>query len=568
MAVISVKRIRYARRVVAAFGTAVLCPIWASAQCLADQSEWIYRVGAPLESLAATADQTVIDSGGFEDWEVGDGSLTRIARLSGLPGRVTGGKMTERFVVASGGDVEMVVLGNFANMWPFDSAKDMRKVNAFIPTGTGGRSHTSDLAIASYFMGLDTADMMAAMNAPDFSGEIIYFTPVNAGVEYIELRLCSDAPPPPPPSPPESESEPEPEAVSSPPQPGLEPVIIPETSAAIPPPSGTDIAADIAAIEAALPAPPPRPKRGILWGILIGLSLLAAGLAVLLGKAKSASGAAGQLSASAASGAREQLGMVFAGSTMRVRAMGKGHPTRRAYEAVGRVGFAQVGKPRPHEVSYGSAVLVSPTEVMTNRHVWEVNKEALQDAGGTTIAGVEFMGVKHKAGSDFYRFDGPPRLLPRIDAVIFTFVEPVTGRMPMVMEPVDPETLDGRDIIVIGYPAAPHYIRPEVKRVTERFRRTFGVKRWSKGRIFRHSVDVDPVYGVEAAVNTAIDSDGAIRAICHNASTLGGSSGSAVVDAKTGAWLALHFGANGWYQKAEAANFAIPICDIIEAMEA
>lgn len=566
--------------------------------CPDGQTRYVYQVGQGGDDVALP--DMLIRGDGFEDWR-GPSGQYRIARLSGFPKQVTGGTMFERFQGRKSTDGEAVptiVLGNFSDIWPrpADGAA-MEKIADARPVQTTERGHKSDLSISSYDRAGETGDLVSGLNAPDFSGEIVYYIAANAQIEFIELSLCSTQ------APPKIEAAPPVEKAlrATPAQtPVATQFVTDSDTASFSGPSDEgreaqkvqifeDGFGDInkLTLDDIMTETRPRPDRtldvssplyatalipalrtqsrldGIAAGGMALMALIDALLRVLNAGASALSPSRGQRQNKTDSfGSRADRGMAFPGSTMRVRPMGQRHPARKAYDAVGRVGYAQVGKPTGDDAIFGTAVLISSTHVMTNRHVWDFNQDGILNGGG-----VEFMGIKHKAGSDFYRFTGPPQILPDVDAVVFTLERPVQGRDPLGMTARDPQNFEGRDIIVIGYPARPRYIRRNVARIVERFNPVFAVKRWSKGRIFRHSVDDDAVFGVEAPVNEHIDSDGSIRAVCHNASTLGGSSGSAVVDAVTGEWLALHFSAGGWYQKAEDTNFAMPICDILDAMD-
>ncbi len=247
-------------------------------------------------------------------------------------------------------------------------------------------------------------------------------------------------------------------------------------------------------------------------------------------------------------------GMAFAASPM---ALG-GLPMSLAaikpvYDAVGRIGFAQKGKPTGEEEAFGTGILISDIHVLTNRHVWEMFRDRL---AGDQGAGIEFHAEKDKDKTDFIAFDGAePVCIHGQDAAIFTLSRKPEARAPVTFAPRPIKQLNDLEVVVVGYPQA-HRMTPDIAAVTED-NPIFGVKRYSEGKIFRHSTDIDTPYGVEAAVSEIINPARTLRAICHNASTLGGSSGSAVICKKTGDLVALHFGFDTAYDWEEATNFAI-----------
>jgi len=223
------------------------------------------------------------------------------------------------------------------------------------------------------------------------------------------------------------------------------------------------------------------------------------------------------------------------------------------YDAVGRIGFAQQGKPIGEDESFGTGILISDHHILTNRHVWEMYKHRFASEEPT---GIEFYGEKDSDKSDFVMFsDNEPVCIDGWDAAIFTLIHTPENRKPVTLTPRPTEELNDLGIVVVGYPQA-HLITEDIVEVTEKDP-IFGVKRYSEGKVFRHSVDIDDPYGVEAAVESVINPSEFMHAICHNASTLGGSSGSAVICKKTGDLIALHFGFDSAYEWEEAANFAV-----------
>ncbi len=236
---------------------------------------------------------------------------------------------------------------------------------------------------------------------------------------------------------------------------------------------------------------------------------------------------------------------------------------QKAYHATGRIGFAQDGVPDGNDKSFGTGFLISPTQVMTNRHVYESRKNELT-GNSPDIGGIEFIAEKDNGETDFIPFNGEvPVFIKNLDIVIFTLVQ-ASKRTPLKLARVD-KPLHDRDVIVIGYPH-PHPITERVLSVVEK-NPIFAVKRVSQGKIFKHASDDKDPYGIETYVETTISSTGKISAICHNSPTLSGNSGSPVLDAKSGALLGVHFKGLRFLNPEDNANLAMTIENILKNRE-
>jgi len=171
---------------------------------------------------------------------------------------------------------------------------------------------------------------------------------------------------------------------------------------------------------------------------------------------------------------------------------------RHAYQATGRIGYAQVGKPSAEDYSFGTGFLITDRHVMTNRHVHGMYGHYMIDKSDP--GGIEFIAEKDKDASDFVPFNcEPPLLLPGLDIAIYTLARPVTNRTPIRLKAVATERLEGQDIIVIGYPDTHTPDDEDIKAVVEE-NAVFAVKRISQGQIFRHTTDTDIPFGVETRV--------------------------------------------------------------------
>lgn len=236
---------------------------------------------------------------------------------------------------------------------------------------------------------------------------------------------------------------------------------------------------------------------------------------------------------------------------------------RDAYEATGRIGYAQEGVPSAEDYAFGTGFLVSDRHVVTNRHVHGLYGHYLLDK--SEPGGIEFIAEKGKPASDFVPFNGePPLLLPALDIAIYTLSRAVKNRTPIALTAVDTDALDKRDIIVVGYPDTHTPEKSEILAVVEE-NPVFAVKRLSQGQIFRHSTDTDTPYGIKTSVTESKSSAFEMPAICHNASTLPGNSGSPLLDIKDGTLLGVHFAGFKVFNSQEAANLAMAIAQLTEA---
>jgi V8-like Glu-specific endopeptidase len=210
-----------------------------------------------------------------------------------------------------------------------------------------------------------------------------------------------------------------------------------------------------------------------------------------------------------------------------------------------------------HRLSWlGTAWMVKPNVIITNRHVAE--EFARGDAAGFNFR-KNILGKQMKASVDWRReWDRPDESVFRVKKVLW--IEPDESFDVALLE-VEQENDDGHKLprmielatleelkqhqassswaAVVGYPAQDS--RNDASDQQRIFDGIYNVKRLAPGQI------------------TAIRPDGLLT---HDATTLGGNSGSAVIDVATGKALALHFG--GVEGQANFAVQAPKIKDLVD----
>ncbi len=193
----------------------------------------------------------------------------------------------------------------------------------------------------------------------------------------------------------------------------------------------------------------------------------------------------------------------------------------------------------------GTGFVVGDNLLMTNRHVGELFATGL---GAKNLAfrpgqsaAIDF---KRETGSDAsvnLRVREIVMIHPHWDMVILRVDGLPTGHAKLTLSVLSPEELDGKDIAVIGYPARDE--RNDLALQDRIFQSVYNVKRLHPGRI---------------RPREAINSFGhSVKAMTHDSSTLGGNSGSAVLDVSTGHIVGLHFA--GIYLK---ANYCVPTYEL------
>jgi endonuclease G len=202
----------------------------------------------------------------------------------------------------------------------------------------------------------------------------------------------------------------------------------------------------------------------------------------------------------------------------------------RAIRATGRV---ELREP-PSSGHIGTGWLIAPGVVVTNRHVAREFVRRQQD--GVVVLRTSWLGRPYRPVVDFreeYRQGAPP-LEFEMDRVLFIAadddaapdvallaVKAGQGSLPDPIPLADVTLAPGRPVATIGYPAY-DYSEADRTVMVELFHGIFDVKRLSPGEVM-----VPPMAGQWF--------------FQHDCSTLGGSSGSVLLDLESGGAVGLHF---------------------------
>ena len=202
--------------------------------------------------------------------------------------------------------------------------------------------------------------------------------------------------------------------------------------------------------------------------------------------------------------------------------------------------------PNRSDIPYGgTGFFVGDNLIMTNRHVAElfvrgIGVKKLRFVPGQTAA----IDTLQEFGSDesqILKVIDVKLIHPFWDMALLEVEEMPNSIEPLTLSLEDPASLFDNDIAIIGYPAFDPRNRTDVQ--NEVFRGEYNVKRLQPG----HLKSRRNIRSFGHIVNS----------ITHDASTLGGNSGSAVIDVRSGEVIALHFG--GRYKD---ANFAVPTIEL------
>ncbi len=212
----------------------------------------------------------------------------------------------------------------------------------------------------------------------------------------------------------------------------------------------------------------------------------------------------------------------------------------RIREVIARAGRVEVDG-HPYHEWVGTASLVAPATLMTNRHVAKTFCKRGRRRSWTFRPGmrsrIDF--VREQDSTSSLQFEITEAIGVHDDhdlALLRVESASLDGRPlpdPLTVAASAPPDLLGRDVYLVGYPMSDP-TRNEADAIERIFQDVFDVKRLQPGRTVGWST--------------------ARSALEHDCSTLGGNSGSPLVDLETNLVIGLHFGG-----KYEVGNYAVPL---------
>jgi endonuclease G len=193
----------------------------------------------------------------------------------------------------------------------------------------------------------------------------------------------------------------------------------------------------------------------------------------------------------------------------------------------------------------GTGFVVGKGLLMTNRHVARLFSTGLgakivYHAGDSAIDFKRQIDTPDSDKSAYLTVSGVEMVHPYWDMALLRVDGLPTDKL-LNLSIVSPEDLVGRNIVACGYPAKDW--RSDLALQDRIFNSQYNVKRLQPGT-------VRPRMKVQSFENV-------VNALTHDASTLGGNSGSAIIDVENGTVVALHFA--GEYLK---ANYAVPMYEL------
>jgi endonuclease G len=218
------------------------------------------------------------------------------------------------------------------------------------------------------------------------------------------------------------------------------------------------------------------------------------------------------------------------------------HRLEALFPSIGRIEL-----PLTPTIPYGgTGFVVGSNLLMTNRHVARLFSEGVGSrityhAGGSAVDFLREDGLPDPDPGTLLRVIGVVMVHPFWDMALLKVAGLPATAKPLPISVMPPEQLSGRDVVVVGYPAQDFRNDQEVQ--SRVFGKKFGVKRFQPGKVQGRS--------------TIPSFENQVTALTHDSSTLGGNSGSAVIDVETGAVVGLHFA--GIYLE---ANYAVPMHEL------
>lgn len=205
---------------------------------------------------------------------------------------------------------------------------------------------------------------------------------------------------------------------------------------------------------------------------------------------------------------------------------------------IGRVDI--IGHPR---LTYaGTAFLCGEHRIITNRHVAQLFTQGL--GSGTQLSftpGISLaLDLKQEVGSNtsvIVQVIAPVLILKDWDIAVLEVGTMPENTAPLPLAVSAPANIENRIAVVIGYPAFDP--SEDLIQQVQIFRGVFDKKRLQPGRL----------KGIEAVQSFGCT----VQALLHDCTTLGGNSGSTVIDVDTGKVVGIHFAG-----RPLIANYAVP----------
>jgi endonuclease G len=213
----------------------------------------------------------------------------------------------------------------------------------------------------------------------------------------------------------------------------------------------------------------------------------------------------------------------------------------RLLPAIGRIEL-----PLSQFIPYGgTGFVVGKGRLMTNRHVAQLFSQGLgthvkYQTGGSAVDFKRQIDTPDSDQSAYFKVRGIEMIHPYWDMAILN-VDGLPAAKMLRLSVKSPEDLLGRNVVVIGYPARDD--RNDLALQDKIFQGKYLVKRLQPGTV-RERAQIQSFENV-------------VSAMTHDASTLGGDSGSAIIDVESGEVIAIHFG--GIYLK---ANYGVPMFEL------
>lgn len=212
---------------------------------------------------------------------------------------------------------------------------------------------------------------------------------------------------------------------------------------------------------------------------------------------------------------------------------------------IGRIDVT--GHPDTDPAKLGTAFVCGRALLITNRHVAAEFVEGTGEGSEIRfipgrLASVDLKQEVGSLASLPLVITAPVLVLDAWDVALLQVEALPAGVEALPLAGSVPPAIGGREAAVVGFPALDR--EEDVIAQMEIFRNVFDRKRLQPGRI----KGLGPVQSPR----------GSVVALIHDCSTLGGNSGSAVIDVETASVWGLHFSG-----KTHVANFAVPIWELV-----